>query len=153
MHLTTTVNNIFQQHNKGKEIRHLSDANWLCDLGFLCNLTEQLNNLNVKLQDCKQVRTEMYDSVKVLQLKLHFSLMKINKSAQRSRLNDKHLHSALKISSAQNMNPDIDKLVSTLTGRSHSTLTGRSHSTLTGRSHSALTGRCSTALASLFFMV
>ncbi|MBN3285528.1 GT2D2 protein, partial [Polyodon spathula] len=37
-----------------------------------------------------------------------FSLMKINRSAQRSRLNDKHLHSVLKI----DMNPDIDKLVS-----------------------------------------
>ncbi|MBN3286690.1 GT2D2 protein, partial [Polyodon spathula] len=44
--------------------------------------------------------------------KLLFSLVKINKSAQRSRLNDKHLHSVLKIASAQNMNPDIDKLVS-----------------------------------------
>ncbi|MBN3284406.1 GTD2A protein, partial [Polyodon spathula] len=41
-----------------------------------------------------------------------FSLMKINKSAQRSHLNDKHLHSVLKIVSAQNMNLDIDKLVS-----------------------------------------
>ncbi|MBN3281721.1 GT2D2 protein, partial [Polyodon spathula] len=125
-----------------EENRQLSDAKWLCDLGFLCDISEQLNNLNVKLQGCKQVITEMYDCVKALQLNLHvwekhlipsthsqavrvmsmfgstyfckqlFSLMKIYKSAQKSRLNDKHLHSVLKIVSAQNMNPDIDKLVS-----------------------------------------
>ncbi|MBN3278976.1 GTD2A protein, partial [Polyodon spathula] len=99
---------------------------------LICDITEQLNNL--KVQGCKQVITEMYDGVKALQLKFHvwgktqaarfqifassstyfcehlFSLLKIYKSAQRSLLNDKHLHSVLKIFSAQNMNPDIDKL-------------------------------------------
>ncbi|MBN3307584.1 GTD2A protein, partial [Amia calva] len=41
-----------------------------------------------------------------------YSLMKLNKSPQRSRLNDSHLHSILKIASAQDITPDIDKLVS-----------------------------------------
>ncbi|MBN3270626.1 GT2D2 protein, partial [Polyodon spathula] len=57
-------------YNKGKEIRQLSDVKRLCDLRFLYDITEQLNNLNVKLQGCKQVITEMYDSVKACQQKL-----------------------------------------------------------------------------------
>ena len=41
-----------------------------------------------------------------------FSLMKINKTSHRSRLTDEHLHSTLRISSAQSLTPDIDALVS-----------------------------------------
>lgn len=41
-----------------------------------------------------------------------FSLMKVNKNSHRSRLTDEHLHSILRISSAQSLTPDIDELLS-----------------------------------------
>ncbi|XP_074488096.1 general transcription factor II-I repeat domain-containing protein 2-like [Sebastes fasciatus] len=41
-----------------------------------------------------------------------FSLMKINKTSHRSRLTDEHLHSILRISSAQSLTPNIDELAS-----------------------------------------
>ena len=41
-----------------------------------------------------------------------FSLMKMNKTSHRSRLTDEHLHSILRISSAQNRTPNIDGLAS-----------------------------------------
>lgn len=40
-----------------------------------------------------------------------FSLMKLNKTSHRSRLTDEHLHSILRISSAQILTPNIDELV------------------------------------------
>ncbi|KAM4566993.1 general transcription factor II-I repeat domain-containing protein 2-like [Odontesthes bonariensis] len=40
-----------------------------------------------------------------------FSLMKLNKTSHRSRLTDNHLHSILRISSAQSLTPNIDELV------------------------------------------
>lgn len=40
-----------------------------------------------------------------------FSLMKLNKTSHRSRLTDQHLHSVLRISSAQSLTPNIDELV------------------------------------------
>ncbi|KAE8280213.1 General transcription factor II-I repeat domain-containing protein 2 [Larimichthys crocea] len=39
-----------------------------------------------------------------------FSLMKMNKTPHRSRLTDEHLHSVLRISSAQSLTPEIDAL-------------------------------------------
>ncbi|XP_069777943.1 general transcription factor II-I repeat domain-containing protein 2A-like [Narcine bancroftii] len=41
-----------------------------------------------------------------------FSLMKINKTPHRSRLTDEHLHSVLRISSAQSLTPEFDELAS-----------------------------------------
>ncbi|XP_072900750.1 general transcription factor II-I repeat domain-containing protein 2-like [Hemitrygon akajei] len=41
-----------------------------------------------------------------------FSLMKINKTSHRSRLSDEHLHSILRIFSAQSLTPNIDELAS-----------------------------------------
>lgn len=40
-----------------------------------------------------------------------FSLMKLNKTSHRSRLTAEHLHSVLRISSAQSLTPNIDELV------------------------------------------
>uniref|UniRef100_A0A3P9L2A9 Uncharacterized protein n=1 Tax=Oryzias latipes TaxID=8090 RepID=A0A3P9L2A9_ORYLA len=39
------------------------------------------------------------------------SLMKLNKTSHRNRLTDQHLHSILRISSAQSLTPNIDELV------------------------------------------
>ncbi|GAA6104203.1 general transcription factor II-I repeat domain-containing protein 2-like [Tachysurus ichikawai] len=41
-----------------------------------------------------------------------FSLMKMTKTSHRRRLTDEHLHSILRVSSAQSLNPDIDELAS-----------------------------------------
>ena len=38
--------------------------------------------------------------------------MKINRTSHRTRLTDEHLHSILRISSAQSLIPDIDELIS-----------------------------------------
>lgn len=56
--------------SKQKAIPELEDEKWLSDLSFLCDITDHLNGLNVKLQGRKQLITEMRDSVKVFQLKL-----------------------------------------------------------------------------------
>ncbi|XP_032065870.1 general transcription factor II-I repeat domain-containing protein 2-like [Thamnophis elegans] len=41
-----------------------------------------------------------------------FSVIKVNKSVHRSLLTDEHLHSILRVSTAQNLSPNIDELVS-----------------------------------------
>ncbi|XP_067943372.1 general transcription factor II-I repeat domain-containing protein 2-like [Watersipora subatra] len=41
-----------------------------------------------------------------------FSMMKVNKTPHRSRLTDEHLHSVLRLSSAQSLTPDFDELAS-----------------------------------------
>ncbi|MBN3299664.1 GT2D2 protein, partial [Amia calva] len=56
--------------NKGRQLSELLDESCLCDFAFLCNVTEHLNTLNMKLTGSKQVITEMYDSAKAFQLKL-----------------------------------------------------------------------------------
>jgi hypothetical protein len=56
--------------SKQKVIPELEDEKWLSDLAFMCDVTEHLNALNVKLQGRKQLITEMRDSVKAFQMKL-----------------------------------------------------------------------------------
>ncbi|XP_056123046.1 general transcription factor II-I repeat domain-containing protein 2-like [Rhinichthys klamathensis goyatoka] len=56
--------------SKQKVIPELEDEKWLSDLSFLCDITEHLNTLNVKLQGQKQLITKMRDSVKAFQMKL-----------------------------------------------------------------------------------
>lgn len=55
---------------KANKRSSLEDEKWLSDLSFLCDITEYLNALNVKLQGRKQLITEMRDSVKAFQMKL-----------------------------------------------------------------------------------
>ena len=41
-----------------------------------------------------------------------FSVMKLNKTSHRSRLTDQHLVSVLKVATAKDINPRIDKIIS-----------------------------------------
>ncbi|KAK0138753.1 General transcription factor II-I repeat domain-containing protein 2 [Merluccius polli] len=56
--------------SKQKVIPELEDEKWLSDLAFMCDITEHLNVLNVKLQGRQQLITEMRDAVKAFQMKL-----------------------------------------------------------------------------------
>jgi len=52
----------------------------------------------------------MFDSTYVCEQ--FFSAMKINKSALRSRLTDKHLHATLRLATTRDFKPNVDSLVS-----------------------------------------
>ncbi|XP_010771180.1 general transcription factor II-I repeat domain-containing protein 2A, partial [Notothenia coriiceps] len=56
--------------SKQRPVPELENEKWLGDLAFMCDITEHLNSLNVKLQGRKQLITEMWDSVKAFELKL-----------------------------------------------------------------------------------
>jgi hypothetical protein len=55
---------------KENDVYQLSDPMFISNLAFLTDITQHLNELNVKLQGTKQVITEMYDSVKAFKCKL-----------------------------------------------------------------------------------
>ncbi|XP_047989846.1 general transcription factor II-I repeat domain-containing protein 2-like [Leguminivora glycinivorella] len=55
---------------KNKDIPHFSDKEWLADLGFLTDITSQLNNLNEKLQGKNNLVHELFDYLKAFELKL-----------------------------------------------------------------------------------
>lgn len=56
--------------SKGRAIAELEDEKWLSDLAFMCDITEHLNVLNLKLQGRGQLITDMRDAVKAFQIKL-----------------------------------------------------------------------------------
>ena len=53
---------------KGKPIDH--DEEWWLDCAFLVDMTEHLNNLNVKLQGKHLVVTQMYSHIQAFEMKL-----------------------------------------------------------------------------------
>ena len=55
---------------KGKAVPELANEKWIHDMAFMCDITHHLNALNVKLQGCKQLITDMRDAVKVFRTKL-----------------------------------------------------------------------------------
>ncbi|XP_056135376.1 general transcription factor II-I repeat domain-containing protein 2-like [Lampris incognitus] len=56
--------------SKQKAAPKLEDEKWLSDLVFMCDITEHLRSLNLKLQGRKQLIPEMRHSVKAFELKL-----------------------------------------------------------------------------------
>ncbi|XP_039206569.1 general transcription factor II-I repeat domain-containing protein 2A-like [Crotalus tigris] len=73
------LNRFFELHveicqfieTKGKDSTALRDEKWLCELAFLCDITNYLCALNLQLQGRDRVITDMYDAVKAFQVKLH----------------------------------------------------------------------------------
>jgi hypothetical protein len=54
---------------KGKSVPELTDPQWLIDLGFLTDLTHELNMLNMKLQGKNKLVSDMHTDVKSFQMK------------------------------------------------------------------------------------
>uniref|UniRef100_A0AAR2IK74 SPIN-DOC-like zinc-finger domain-containing protein n=1 Tax=Pygocentrus nattereri TaxID=42514 RepID=A0AAR2IK74_PYGNA len=72
------LNRVFELSNeicqfmdsKGTDATILRDEKWKCELAFLADITAHLNALNLQLQGCDRMITDMYDAVKVFQVKL-----------------------------------------------------------------------------------
>lgn len=56
--------------SKDKAVPHFSDEEWLADLGFLTDITSQLNDMNQKLQGKNNLVHELLDFLKAFELKL-----------------------------------------------------------------------------------
>ncbi|XP_014774134.1 general transcription factor II-I repeat domain-containing protein 2-like [Octopus bimaculoides] len=55
---------------KGKLVLEFQSPEWLQDLAFIVNITEQLNNLNKMLQGRKNVVTQNFESISAFKLRL-----------------------------------------------------------------------------------
>jgi hypothetical protein len=55
---------------KGRNIEELNDEEWITNLGFLVDVTDHLNNLNIELQGKDKFITDMYNNIKAFRLKL-----------------------------------------------------------------------------------
>ncbi|XP_045504708.1 general transcription factor II-I repeat domain-containing protein 2A-like isoform X2 [Colias croceus] len=56
-------------NEKGKSVPELADNQWLIDLGFLTDVTHELNTLNVRLQGKNKLICDMHTDVKAFQMK------------------------------------------------------------------------------------
>ena len=50
--------------SKGRPMAEMKDESWVCDLAFLIDTTNRMNELNTKLQQKAQYVSEMYDHIK-----------------------------------------------------------------------------------------
>lgn len=55
---------------KGYYFPHFSNKEWMCDFGFLIDMTQHLNNLNVELQGKGQFINNLYDKIQGFERKL-----------------------------------------------------------------------------------
>lgn len=56
--------------NKNSDTQVPSDDKWFCDVAFMVDITDLLNNLNIQLQGKEQIITEMFDHIKAFRSKL-----------------------------------------------------------------------------------
>ena len=64
-------------------LTELEDENWLCDLGFMVDITKHLNDLNVQLQGPDKLLHSMFSKIKSFMSML---------SLWENHLKDKRLH-------------------------------------------------------------
>ncbi|KAI4830515.1 hypothetical protein KUCAC02_002143 [Chaenocephalus aceratus] len=65
---------------KGKPVMELSDSKWLCDLGFMVDITSKyLAELNVKLQGPNQLFSSLLSNVKSFEAKLKLWQLQLEK--------------------------------------------------------------------------
>ena len=64
--------------SKGNPIFAFDDAEWICDLAFLVDITSHLNELNFRLQRKGQLIKCMFDHVKAFLVKLSLWENQIN---------------------------------------------------------------------------
>ncbi|KAJ4938374.1 hypothetical protein JOQ06_002994 [Pogonophryne albipinna] len=57
----------------------LSDSKWLCDLGFMVDITKYLTELNVKLQGPNQLFSSLLSNVKSFEAKLKLWQLQLEK--------------------------------------------------------------------------
>ncbi|KAJ4426231.1 hypothetical protein ANN_27042 [Periplaneta americana] len=65
---------------QGMEIKELSDKTWICDLAYLCDICEHLNNLNVRLQGRQKNVVAMYSTLQAFTRKLTLLMEHLNES-------------------------------------------------------------------------
>lgn len=55
---------------KGKPVKEFGDHDWMCDFAFLIDITQHLNELNLRLQGKDQLIHAMFDQIKAFESKL-----------------------------------------------------------------------------------
>lgn len=65
-------------NEKGKLVPELTDPQWLINLGFLTDLTYELNGLNVRLQGKNKLISDMHTDVKAFQTKIKLFIKHID---------------------------------------------------------------------------
>lgn len=63
---------------KGKPVEELTNKQWIIDLGFLTDLTKELNQLNKRLQGKNKLICDMYTDVKSFEMKLKLFIKHID---------------------------------------------------------------------------